>query len=106
MAIITAQQALAMTRSKDVLAASLIEKMRVRFDQQVRAAAHGNEREAGRTYIRFGIDAVSELQIYARDKFIEELKAAQYAIRLEDSNDDGDYFAYRIDWTPPEPAQQ
>jgi hypothetical protein len=98
MAIITAADALALTVTREQQFEKIIQPWREVFNTKVRNAAQGSRSEEGKTWMFYEISAASELMKSALDVFLHEIRAAKYDIRLNDQDDDGDYFRYRVSW--------
>jgi hypothetical protein len=100
MTLITASEARALTISRAKQVEKFINNWREVFNIYVKNAAQSNGREEGQHWIFFEIAAGNDTMIEARDKFITEVRdQGGYKVHLHDSNDDNDYFIYRIDWS-------
>jgi hypothetical protein len=99
MALIHADVALAGTETREQKIDNLLKEWAGQLDARIRTAMKGERGKEGQTSIFFGINAFSDLEIAARDKFLSEVRGARYRVTLHDSNDEGDYHMYKIDWS-------
>lgn len=102
MPIITAEQARALTVSREQQIESFIKPWREVFNTKVKGAAQGTRSEEGKSEILFDLSAASEILKLARDAFIGEIRGAGYKVHMHDSDDEGDYFVYKVSWSTPQ----
>jgi hypothetical protein len=99
MKILSAAEARAMTNTRKQQIEEIVDRWRARFNDAIRRAANGSDNKASQSFAFFSIDAITGLALEARDVFVAEIKSENYKVTLHDSNDDNDYFCYRIDWS-------
>ncbi len=99
MELITAHEARAITRSRKQQIEKFTSQWRAKFNASVTKAAAGTASQEGQTSIFFEIEAGNSLLMEARDTFIAEVRDAKYKVSMHDSNDDNDYFVYKVEWS-------
>jgi type IV pilus biogenesis protein CpaD/CtpE len=101
MTILTAEQARALTVSREQQIESFLKAWREVFNTKVTIAAQGSRSTEGKSEILYDISAASEILRQARDAFMDEIRGAGYKVHLHDSDDEGDYFVYKVSWGMP-----
>jgi hypothetical protein len=102
MPIITAEQARSLTVSREQQIESFINPWREVFNKAVKDAGQGTRSEEGKSEILYDLSAASEILKRARDAFIDEIRGAGYKVHVHDSDDEGDYFVYKVSWGAPQ----
>lgn len=98
MPIISALEARQLTQSRAQQLDSFIHPWREVFNTKVRNTAQGSRSTAATNWVFFDISAASALLKEARDLFLQEIRDAEFVVKLHDSDDDSDYCVYKISW--------